>query len=157
MSQNDFAQRAQNLSLKHMAMSQGNYHASVRSDGLIIAAPVKRARSFARPMPLLWVTLGLFIALKSLLLSGLGEEAYSQRLALLQAGNEWEKAAGWSLQIEPVTEYITYQLRPKATEFGGKIIARLRQQDETIIAATDTTTLMANDVVATPTGPEISE
>ena len=49
---------------------------------------------------------------KAFLLAGLGEDAYGERLAALEAGESYEVAGAWIMQVEPVTATLAGIIAP---------------------------------------------
>lgn len=121
----DFDRRVNAVHRKHAGLANGTYTARVRQDGLIVAAPVKSGRMRFNPLSSLLILTAAVIGFKSLLLGSLGEEDYNARVASLAAGNEWEKAGAWVLQIEPLTEFVTYDAGPQAVMVWSKVKQRI--------------------------------
>lgn len=104
-----FQKRVNVLTNKHRAMANG-YTASIRYDGLIVVEP-KRPR---RGIPLrivLFLALG-FVIFKTAMLILMGNEIYTDRVALLSDGTTVESIAAWLMQADPVTKALADILRP---------------------------------------------
>ncbi len=96
-----FDRRLKRVARRHRGMARGAYVASVAHDGLIIARPRRRDRSGVL-RALLAIVLVAF-AVKVLFLATLGEAAYLERLAVLEAGTAYERIAARALAIDPIT------------------------------------------------------
>ena len=69
-----------------------------------------------------------------LMLSYLGLDDYAKRLAMLQRGNDWEVAAAWALQVDPVTDVITYDVRPRMMTVVEAVVDRVARGDLALAA-----------------------
>ena len=132
----EFERRLQLLQHKHASAGQDNaYVARVRDDGTVVAASVaSRPTRRLRPLVLLIVMFAAFVGFKSLMLSYLGLDDYAKRLAMLQRGNDWEVAAAWALQVDPVTDVITYDVRPRMMTVVEAVVDRVARGDLALAA-----------------------
>ncbi|WP_090210192.1 hypothetical protein [Yoonia litorea] len=73
----------------------------VNADGLIVARP--RAYRPRFPLKGLLVVLAIGFLFKGFLFAYLGETAYAERVAGLQAGSTMEQAGAWVMQPDPAT------------------------------------------------------
>ncbi|WP_342070066.1 hypothetical protein [Yoonia algicola] len=74
---------------------------TINSDGLIVAKPRLYRPRF--PLKGLLAVLFLGFLFKGFLFAYLGEAAYAERVATLQAGTVLEQAGAWVMQADPVT------------------------------------------------------
>ncbi|MCB2116660.1 MAG: hypothetical protein KDE00_10270 [Rhodobacteraceae bacterium] len=68
------------------------------------------ARRAGLLLPLVLVAMTV-VAIKSAVLGSIGDEAYAERVAKLEAGTSVEKAGAWVLQADPLTVSIAGHLR----------------------------------------------
>lgn len=108
-SQLKFQARLRPLMRKHDAMSRG-YVTRMRPDGLIVVKP-RRAQSRISGRSIL-LFLGAFLVFKGFLLASLGAETYNDRIARLKDGSFVEKAGGFVMQADPVSQAIAQKLWP---------------------------------------------
>ncbi|MDG2453221.1 hypothetical protein [Thalassobium sp. R2A62] len=104
-----FQKRLKVIGRKHDRMARNGVVHSVNHDGLIIA----RARRTKPRFPFKGLALLVLatILFKSLMLFQAGSIAYNERLDLLRGGNVAEAAGAWIMQIDPVTQWVTDQIR----------------------------------------------
>ncbi|TDE39722.1 hypothetical protein [Antarcticimicrobium sediminis] len=109
MAQHDlnFSRRVDRLDRKHNAMSRG-HDIVQRPDGLLVAAPIRRRRSW--PARLLILIVVLFVVFKALLFVSVGGVTYEERVARLQAGTPVEAMGAWLMQVDPVTRVLAAQI-----------------------------------------------
>lgn len=98
-----FDKRLKKINRRHAKMTNGVVR-RVNSDGLIIAKP--RAFRARFPLKTLIVALTLGFLFKGFVFAYLGEAAYGERLAALQAGGIIEQAGAWIMQPDPATQLI---------------------------------------------------
>ena len=99
-----FDKRLKRIVRRHDKMATGGVVRAVNSDGLIVARPRLYKPKF--PLKGLIVVLALGFLLKGFLLAYLGEEAYAERVATLQAGSTLEQVGAWVMQSDPVTAVV---------------------------------------------------
>lgn len=131
MSHEEFHNRLIGLQQKHGNLDiQGDYVARAQQNGTVVATPAasRKARRM-RPSMMLLVLAACFFGFKGLMLSYLGSDEYAKRLAMLNLGNDWEKAAAWALQADPVTEFLSYDLRPRVMTIVEAIATRVEEGD----------------------------
>jgi hypothetical protein len=104
-----FDKRLHRLGRKHQAMAQG-YTTHLRSDGLIVAKPLRVSRRLSAKPALLFIA--AFFLFKGFLLASLGPDAYGDRIGRLQSGTFVEQAGAWVMQAEPVSQLIARQIGP---------------------------------------------
>ncbi len=98
-----FDKRLKRIVRRHDKMSNGVVR-TVNSDGLIVARPRLYRPRF--PLKGLLIVLAIGFLLKGFLFAYLGEAAYADRVAGLQAGSTIEQAGAWVMQSDPVTEVV---------------------------------------------------
>ena len=98
-----FDKRLKRIVRRHDKMSNGVVR-TVNSDGLIVARPRLYKPRF--PLKGLLIVLAIGFLLKGFLFAYLGEAAYADRVAGLQAGTTIEQVGAWVMQSDPVTEVI---------------------------------------------------
>jgi len=103
-----FDKRLKEINRRHSRMANGVVR-KVNSEGLIVARP----RAFRPRFPLkgLIVVLLVGFLLKGFLFAYLGEAAYGDRVAALQAGTTLEQAGAWIMQADPATVVVAGALR----------------------------------------------
>lgn len=95
-----FEKRLASLERKHKELAAG-YMARINPDGLITVEPKsKRSGLTARLIALLIIGV---MAFKVIAVALAGPVVYQGRLDKLMAGTEFEKAAAWIMQIDPLT------------------------------------------------------
>ncbi|MGB7316708.1 MAG: hypothetical protein WBC85_01950 [Planktotalea sp.] len=93
--------------------ANANYVTIVDKNGLIQVVPRRKSRSqISAPFKLLALFAVLLIVFKALALVNVGIVDYDAELAVLQAGNMFEKAGAFVLKIDPVTQAIYQQVGP---------------------------------------------
>ncbi len=103
-----FDRRVRKIQKRHRKLAHG-YVQSVGHDGLIVVRPRRRIRFPWKGIAM--VLLALF-AFKGFLHAQLGDGIYDQRVAKLQNGTVIEKVGGWAMQADPLTQWISAQVRP---------------------------------------------
>lgn len=103
----NFDKRMERILRKHQNIAHG-YVPVLTEDGLIVAAPKKRPLRL--PLRLMATTLVLAMAFKIMLFVAIGETAYAERVASLQAGGEWERVGAWVMAADPVTVWVADQI-----------------------------------------------
>jgi hypothetical protein len=98
-----FDKRLKRIVRRHDKMSNGVVR-SVNSDGLIVTRPRLYKPQFPLKGLLFVLTLGFL--LKGFLFAYLGEAAYAERVAGLQAGSTLEQMGAWVMQSDPVTAVV---------------------------------------------------
>ncbi|MEX0370825.1 MAG: hypothetical protein AB3N09_09355 [Tateyamaria sp.] len=106
----NFEERLSTLGRKHAAMGNG-YTSKVRSDGLIVVQPKRRARRGFPIKGLLALALGFFV-FKAFMLASLSEITYNERVAKLAQGSQLEQAGGYVMQVDPVTRFLAGFIEP---------------------------------------------
>lgn len=109
MSHADFDRRVRRLNKKHSRMSRGVV-TSVTHDGLIVARPRVGAPRF--PVKAIVIMIAVFFAFKGILMAQMGAAAYEDKVAMLQQGNDVEKAGAWVMQVDPVTVWLSERIQP---------------------------------------------
>lgn len=104
----NFDKRMERILRKHQNIAHG-YVPVLTEDGLIVAAPKKRPLRL--PLRLFATTLILAMAFKVMLFVAIGQAAYNERVAALQAGGEWERVGAWIMTADPVTVWLAEQVR----------------------------------------------
>ena len=99
-----FDRRLKQIVRRHSKMSNG-FVRSVNEQGLIVTRP----RLYKPSIPLngLLMVLAISFLLKGLLLAGLGEAAYAERVAKLQAGSMIEQIGARVMQSDPLTVIVS--------------------------------------------------
>ena len=97
-----FDNRLKKIVRRHDKMSNAGAVRSVSSDGLIVAKPRLYRPRF--PLKGLLAVLVIGFVFKGFLFAYLGETAYVERVATLQAGSTLEQAGAWVMQADPVTK-----------------------------------------------------
>ncbi len=103
-----FDKRVRKIQKRHRKLAHG-YVQKIGPDGLIVVKPRRRMRFPWKGIAL--VLMALF-AFKGFLHAQLGGEIYDQRVAKLQNGTVIEKAGAWAMQADPLTIWISGQVRP---------------------------------------------
>jgi hypothetical protein len=105
----EFNKRLRKIGRKHQAMERG-YTTKLRSDGLIVAQPVRpRMQVPVKGIALLLIA---FFGFKGFLLATLGPTTYDDRLANLRDGTYVEKVGAWAMQPDGATRFIAGHLGP---------------------------------------------
>jgi hypothetical protein len=99
-----FDKRLKQILRRHSRMSNGVVR-SVTAQGLIVARP--RLYKPSIPLKGLLTVLAISFLLKGLLLAGLGEAAYAERVAELQAGSTIEQIGARVMQSDPLTVIVS--------------------------------------------------
>lgn len=98
-----FDKRLKRIVRRHERMSNGVVR-TVNADGLIVSRPrVYRPRFPLKGLVAILITGFLF---KGFLFAGLGEEAYAQRVGVLEQGSVVEQAGAWVMQPDIATLFI---------------------------------------------------
>ena len=95
-----FERRQKALRRKHKRMAQG-YVNKLDRNGLITQRPDSKTGGMLGKLVMLVV--GGVMVFKIFLLGGLGQDAYLDHVARLQAGSGFEQAGAWLMQIDPIT------------------------------------------------------
>ncbi len=103
-----FDRRVQRIQKRHRKLASG-YVQTVGPDGLIIVKPRRRIRF---PWKGIVMVLLAFFAFKGFLHAELGDAIYAQRVAKLESGTAIERAGAWVMQADPLTQWISAQVRP---------------------------------------------
>lgn len=103
----DFSRRVKKLEKQHQRLSKG-YVTTVNHDGLVVARV--RREGFRIPFRGLLFLAVAFIGFKAVMYSSSGQEAYTERLALLQQGTIAERAGAWILAPDVVTLWLSEQI-----------------------------------------------
>jgi hypothetical protein len=104
-----FGQRLRRIDRHHRKLARG-YVTSVNHDGLIVARPRRQTSLF--PLRGLFLCLLTLLAFKGFLFAQLGPTAYAERVAMLQSGTVVEKMGAYAMKADPVTLWISGQIRP---------------------------------------------
>ncbi|MHA6347248.1 hypothetical protein [Roseivivax sp. CAU 1761] len=99
----NFERRHREVQRKHSRLAQG-YVTRLGRNGVIEHHP-KRDYTGHAAMPLMILTV-TFVALKTMLLTGLGAEAYEGHLATLSDGGAVERMGAWLMQHDPLTGFL---------------------------------------------------
>lgn len=102
-----FGQRLRRIDNNRRKVSRG-YVTSMNHDGLVIARPRKQSSGF--PLRGLFLCLSILLTFKGFLFAQLGEAAYTDRVALLEAGTIVEKIGAYAMKADPVTLWIAGQI-----------------------------------------------
>ncbi len=103
-----FGKRLRRIRKRHRKLAQG-YVQTINHDGLIIAKPRRRRSVF--PWKGIALMLVALFAFKGVLHAQLGATTYDRRVATLQNGTIVEKAGAWAMQADPLTLWISAQVR----------------------------------------------
>ena len=103
----NFDKRMERILRKHQNIAHG-YVPVLTEDGLIVAAPKKRPLRL--PLRLTAMTLVTAMAFKVMLFVAIGQSAYEERVARLQAGGDWERVGAWIMVADPVTVWLADQV-----------------------------------------------
>ena len=95
-----FDQRLRRIDRRHRQLARG-YVTTVNQDGLVVAEPRGRARSF--PWRGLMFTLVAFLAVKAFLFAQIGAQDYNSTVATLQTGTTIEQLGAWVMTADPIT------------------------------------------------------
>ncbi|MDX5383006.1 MAG: hypothetical protein LPJ92_08270 [Rhodobacterales bacterium] len=110
----EFDNRIRRINRKRVNMA-GGYVSVVGDDGLIVVKPRrKRARLPIRSF--LFLAIGL-VGFKAMILAGLGQPVYEDRLEKLRAGSTVERAGAWVMQMDPVTSALADAIRDRLPNF----------------------------------------
>ncbi len=103
----EFDSRLKRIDRRHRKIAQG-YTAAVGRDGLLVAVP--RRRRLRVPFAgIALVAVGI-ILFKGFVHAQLGAAGYDTRVANLSAGSSVEKAAGWVMQADPLTLWVSQKV-----------------------------------------------
>ncbi|MDA7426270.1 hypothetical protein [Thalassococcus lentus] len=102
----DFDKRQKAIRRKHTRMAKG-YRNKMNANGVIMQKPDSKIGGYLSRI--LFLAVLAFMAFKVLLLTGIGEELYMERVSVLQLGNTYERAGAWLMQIDPVTAWLSQQ------------------------------------------------
>ena len=103
-----FKKRLRALERKDRALERG-FTTQLRSDGLLIVKPKRRAASISGRSILLFAA--AFIGFKGLALAHVGQVTYDARVAELATGTVLEQAGAFVMQSDPASEYVAHHLR----------------------------------------------
>jgi hypothetical protein len=98
-----FETRCATLKRKHSELAKG-YVAKLDGDGLITLVPARR-RPFITARLILGTVIG-FMLFKSVTIALVGPLTYQERIDALAAGTDFEKAAAWLMQADPVASKV---------------------------------------------------
>jgi hypothetical protein len=104
-----FETRCASLKRKHSELAKG-YTAKLDSDGLITLVPLRR-RSYLTTRLILGSVVG-FMLFKSVTIALVGTVTYQERIDALAAGTDFEKAAAWLMQADPVASKLAGVIAP---------------------------------------------
>lgn len=105
----NFEKRKKTVRRKHTRMARG-YVTKMNREGLMVQRPDNKVGGFAKR--LLFLAIIGFVGFKTLLLAGLGEADYIERVATLENGSVYEQAGAFLMQIDPVTKVIADLVSP---------------------------------------------
>ena len=105
----DFDDRLRKIGRKHRAMANG-YTTYMRSDGLVVARPVRRGPRI--PLRLIVYIVVALVGFKGFLLAALGPVTYGERVARLAEGTMVEQAGAFVMQADPASTWIATRLGP---------------------------------------------
>lgn len=100
----EFDSRLKRIDRHHRKIAQG-YTATMNRDGLLVAVP--RRRRLKVPFAGIALLAVVVIAFKGVVHAQLGEAAYEARVETLSAGSQVEKFAGWVMQADPLTLWVS--------------------------------------------------
>ena len=103
----EFETRLSRLLRKHRAMARG-YTTTIRSDGLIVAKPKRQGSPISGRSVVMF--LAAFVLFKAFLIASLGQGVYSERVARLSVGTPVERAGAFTMQIDPLSEFVSIQM-----------------------------------------------
>ena len=110
----EFDNRIRRINRKRVNLA-GGYVSVVGEDGLIVVKP--RRKSARLPIKsFLFLTIGL-VCFKAMILAGLGQPVYEDRLEKLNAGSTVERAGAWVMQMDPVTTALADAIRDQLPNF----------------------------------------
>lgn len=103
-----FNERLKEIEARHGKARSGFLPVEDR-DGVLRPVPGDRRR---RRLPLRGLALVVlaFLLFKALLLAKLGPEAYLDRLGQLDAGNLFDRAGAWAMQLDAATLWLAEQM-----------------------------------------------
>ncbi len=99
-----FGQRVQKINTAHRKLA-GGYVTTINDDGLMVARPHRK--SSHQMMRSLFFCLIIMMAFKAFLYAQTGEQAYLQRVALLQNGTIVEQVGGYVMYADPITVWVS--------------------------------------------------
>ena len=102
-----FEKRLQSLERKHKELAVG-YVARINPDGLITVEPKKQGKSIAVRV-LAAAVLGI-VAFKVITLWMVGPVVYQGRVEALMSGTAFERATGWIMQADPLSQRLATML-----------------------------------------------
>jgi len=103
-----FDKRVRRIQKRHRKLARG-YVQSVNHDGLIVARPRRKGSRF--PWKGVAMIIVALFAFKGFLHAQLGAITYQERVQKLSAGTAIEKAGAYAMQADPITLWISDQLR----------------------------------------------
>lgn len=102
-----FEKRLESLERKHRELAAG-YVAKINPDGLITVEP-KPKRTGLTARLLAMIIIGI-ISFKVITLMLVGPVIYQSRVDALAAGTQFEKAAAWIMQADPLSQRVAGML-----------------------------------------------
>ncbi|WP_439123071.1 hypothetical protein [Marivita sp.] len=103
--QDMFDERYRKVLKRHRQLSRG-YVTKLDKTGVISHRPIQQVREFVSFSALL-LPFGILFLLKAAIVAGMGEEGYSQQVALLREGGFVEQIGALVMQIDPITSVLS--------------------------------------------------
>ncbi|MFD1193985.1 hypothetical protein ACFQ3C_04825 [Seohaeicola saemankumensis] len=110
----EFDNRIRRINRKRINLA-GGYVSVVGDDGLIVVKP-RRKRARVPVKSFLFLAIGL-VAFKAMIVVGLGQPVYQDRLDKLSAGSTIERAGAWVMQMDPLTITLATTIRAQLPNF----------------------------------------
>ena len=108
-SQAEFHDRLAKIYRKEARGRRSRRRVAISRDGYVIVRGAGRRRRF--PWSGLMMLVVAFFGLKGAIIAQFGPDFYSQRLARLDGGTTVEKAAAWTMQPDPVSRWVSVQIK----------------------------------------------
>ena len=103
----EFGNRLNQINRRHRKLADG-YVVAVEPDGLMVARP--RRKSSHQTIRSLFFCLIIMMVFKGFLYVKSGEQAYQDRVALLQGGTVVEQVGAYVMYADPITKWIAGQM-----------------------------------------------
>lgn len=100
----EFGQRVQKINKSHRKLA-GGFVTTINDDGLMVARPHRK--SSHQTIRSLFFCLVIMMAFKAFLYAQSGEQAYQQRVSLLQSGTIVEQVGGYVMYADPITVWVS--------------------------------------------------
>ncbi|WP_197915737.1 hypothetical protein [Thiosulfatihalobacter marinus] len=108
-SQAEFHDRLAKIYRKEARGRRSRQRVVINRDGYVIVRGAGRRRGI--PWTGLVMLAVAFFGLKGAIIAQFGPDFYSQRVARLDGGNVVEKAAAWTMQPDPVSRWVSVQIK----------------------------------------------